>query len=67
MTSLFHTYVLTLKQQICEVDLLHIRVNFETPCNSGYAFSKPHNGDFYTVQISIFWTLKPILWTVTSF
>ena len=32
MTSLFHTYILTLKQQIyiCELDLFSIDINFET-------------------------------------
>ena len=38
MTSLFHTYILTLRQQISEPDLFRINLNFETICNSGVFF-----------------------------
>ena len=41
MTSLFHTYVLNITQQICELDLFRINLKFEIFCNSGYLhFSK---------------------------
>ena len=36
MTSLFHNYILTLRQQISEPDLFCINLDFETICNRGY-------------------------------
>ena len=39
MTSLFYTYVLTLKQEICEADLFRFNLKFEAISNRGYLHS----------------------------
>ena len=48
MTSLFYTYIMTLRQHIPEPDLFRINLNFETICNSGFCIEE--KGDYCCVQ-----------------